>query len=328
MSKRKVKNMERIKFILAILVLIVFSTAGYLLSAGKINFQGPESDFDEVSVAYIDFFKDQDFIFYVGIEKGFFSERGIKPVLIPGQKDPTPLLVSNQADITDIQISSGLTGFLNNQDFVWIMTTAKTPFSYGISRFESNRLSEVKNIGIANLGGPGQINAAVFAESLGINSSDITYKLAVTDQAKLSLLERGEIDFAIINTPIMNKDGVYTYSPSAVFGDSILPTGLVSSKSVVGEKGDAINRFGYALKKSIDYIKTTNNQGELTSLIMSRYDLSEEQAVVFYQNMQFGLSGLKVSPEEEYLRDILPAVKSMSNPNNPNRNINDFFGQY
>lgn len=261
----------------------------------------------------------------VAEENGYFKRNNIEVEKVDTVAG-TQLLGSHEIDASFLAASSTASLFLNNKDTKVIATLNNyVPAFHVVSRLSEEKIKDTKKIGVNQIGNADHLSAVLIAEKMGIKSPE--YVLAKDDKVKIALLEKGEIDFAIIISQsaleIIKEKGGYTIiKPEVAFKDIALPLALNSTETAINEKPKAMEGFVKAIYSSITY--NDNNKDKMITFFKEKYKVSDESARYIYERNEYSRKNFSFVPTTEAYKETVEMIGKFIKVTNPSRNVAEF----
>lgn len=197
--------------------------------------------------------------FWVGIEKKFFEQSGLKVEYVVMRSDlAVKGLLSGDVDYLQ-SASSVMRAAAAGAPMVAIFGAYNRTFFELVARPEIKSLSDLKGkvIGISRYGASTEYAVRAGLDANGINpDKDVKLMAAGPDPARISMLQGRVIDAAVLQVPA-------NFAAHAVGGHTILSlgeyletvfAGLGASRTKIMQNRDEVKRTVRSLVKSIDYM--------------------------------------------------------------------------
>lgn len=240
--------------------------------------------------------------FYVGLEKGFFSEQRIDLKLDHSMETDTVALVG--AGKLPFGICSGeqvLLGINQGLSLKYILNWYQR-YPVGIVSFKEAGIQKIadlkdKKVGIPVLSGASYIGLEALLQQNQMNDQDL--KLESIGYAQVEMLASGKIDAAVIyvaNEPTqLRLLGYDTNLISVSDTISMIGNGLITNEQTLKDNPDLVKRMAAAMLKSIQY--TMDNPDEAYEICkkyvdnLEHADNQELQKQVLVESTKLYLDG-------------------------------------
>lgn len=310
-----------IKLIVALIVVVIFGLFVYFAST-----ENKEDGLREVKVG-VSKGGSVDSVIDYGIEKGFFKERGIKIEKIEADQNIAALLNSGEVDIVVNRMVSSMVPFLNNEETVLLAIFQQYPSdSFGVSRFPLSEIGSVKKVGVNRLGGAHHFSIIPILEKHGIDAGAVEFVITgPSPQARLAMLQKGEIDFAMINQVEISgieDQNLHLISPPELHGDVFVPNGAVSNRENLKNKSQEIELFLEALHSVAIHIE--NNKNDYSEFLAQSKGMTAQESRDSAENLVKSRENVSFIPKKEDLKKLRDIVVGIAEPKNPTRDLGEF----
>ncbi len=321
---------------LSVLLLLILAAGVYFLINKTNNIKKDEKTvtLDKIVVTYADNASGTGLLMELGKKKGFFSNNKIElEKTVEGKDVPTQsaILESNQADVAIQFVYSMIVGFYNNKDLKWIGTVNNYPSSaYIVSKYKLEDLGDIKKVAIPYAG----MNKTFLRQAianLGMNKDAEYLVVAGLDQARLSLLEKDQIDTAIVgsaNSLVDIKDkGYYIYQPKDAFAGRYVPKGIMTTSKTLQQKRGILERFVKGTDQTISYLLDQKNKEEIVDLWQEFYKSDKDSAEMAYSNMVESSKGVTQNIDINKIKEEVKLIVASAKPSNPDRSLSELIDE-
>ena len=228
---------------------------------------------------------DVQFLVHFAKDKGFFDTYKVAPEFLSVQKGADKFLVGNQVDLKIGSMSNLINIYLNGQDPVVLGELNRPSTAYIFSRLPSDKLSEAKKVAVDMFGNDGQYSTFAFLKLHGLDPKKLDIVAIPDDNAKIEMLRAGKLDLAYLSS-FKNEDTfskeftIFPFYPADSLSGYDFSRAIITNKSALTTKKDAILRFSKAIYAALDSIRT--NKEEATAYAVKQLGYNETDAAMFY----------------------------------------------
>lgn len=248
--------------------------------------------------------------FYVGIEKGFFTEAGLDVSLAYGNESDFVALVGS--DHEQFMIASGEQVLLSREQGLPVVSVANWYKDYpvGVIALKESTISQPtdlvgKKIGLPGLYGANYIGMEALAAQVGLDSED--YDLVSIGFTQVESLVSGTVDAVVgylANEPVQLRERGYEIVVMPV-QDWIELVGncLVTNEITIENDPDLVRRVVKAFHQSLDY--TAAHPDEAWTITQKYVEnLSDEVAPIQKKVLQESIALWQLTVESKANQDI------------------------
>lgn len=316
---------------------MAYGIALLLVAAGMIWFafertRTEEADIRPLKMIVVRDLGDVGLIQEVAQKKGFFEKNGVRVEAVVLEKisdtrNVNTVLLSGEADMLMTGVAGELAVYLNGADVQWIAKTF-TPFSFfAASRFDRANFDKIRTVGVIRFGGEPAMLTDAILRAMQIDPKNVKQVAIPTNMARAELLEKGEIDLAIINSEqFMYETGMdqrYSMlSPEELFAGSDLYRGIITTSKVIERDPEAVRGFVMAIHQALEYLKA--NPEEAKQYMREAYGYSNEQAERAYERFAHAYDPANFIPDTGMLERIHGSIVTQFKPTDPGRSMSGF----
>jgi ABC-type nitrate/sulfonate/bicarbonate transport system substrate-binding protein len=311
---------ENLKLLIAVIIIVIFSGI-FLLTKSEDN----NENLATLNVGITDT-KRAEWLFNFADNRGFFEDSGLKINTIETGANTIALLSSGEVDLTTQMIASSLTPFLNDENIKLIAVTQYSSDNYGVSRYPEESISQVKRVGVPRIGGAFHISIIPVLQTLGVDLSKVEYvTMGVPISSRIALLERGEIDFTLIDQEDigpLDESKFYLIPSEKIYKNSFAPRGVLTTQATIDKKSKEIQIYVNVMAKALNYIQ--NNKAEVVDYFSENLEISKDEAEAYYEEIRDVKVDKGFVPEAYILESLVGATIDLAKPKNPTRDISEF----
>jgi ABC-type nitrate/sulfonate/bicarbonate transport system substrate-binding protein len=199
---------------------------------------------------------------------------------------------------------------------------------YGVSRFREQEINNIKKVGVPRLGGAFHYNMIPILENMGVNPDEVEFVAAGANIiSRITLLDRGDVDFILLAEEDLGKlsrDKYNILPPESILEKGDYITGVIATGDKLKNKKSEIQSYLNVIVRTRNYLLDEKNKEEMIALFKKELELSDDNALTYYETMIESRKGVSLIPDESVLDRITRAVAKVSSPQNPGRSLTDF----
>lgn len=320
---------KKLIILLAVVLVISGAVLAYFLNHNrKSSTQKPATQPATLRVVYVNVANPVKFLFDFPKDKGYFARENLNVEAQAVSKNSDKILISGNADVQIGNVYSMLLPYLENNQTIWL-ATAYRDFTdrVGVSNYPKEESSQIKKVGVSNLGSISQLLNELALQKLGVDPNSVEYVSITSDAAKEQELASKQLDFAIIDSKKTLSDAGHSdkytlYNTYNMFADQPLYISLNTTKDALSKKPKEIANYVEAMYLALNYAK--GHKAEVVDYVKNKYGLTDTAAQAFYTSLVDTRNAAPFVPSVNQLSGILEMAKKIGKPTNPNRNLSDF----
>jgi NitT/TauT family transport system substrate-binding protein len=233
---------------------------------------------------------------YIGIQKGFFDAVGIKidPVFAPSS---TAIAQQVAAGSTNLTVGSGIVDPIRAIDkgapiAIWRIDMQSPPYAL-LSKPAIKSIKDLKGKTIS-IGGAKDITR-IFVERMlvpnGVKPNEVDYVFAGATSARLSALQAGAVDAAILTSPhnfYAEAAGFTNLGWTVEYARDLPFSGGAVNRAWAEANKQTFERFMAAYNKSVQWFQDAGNRAEAVKIMMEAGRQKQDDVEKSYDFLQKG----------------------------------------
>jgi len=233
---------------------------------------------------------------YIGIQNGFFDAVGIKvdPVFAPSS---TAIAQQVAAGSTNLTVGSGIVDPIRAIEkgapiAIWRIDMQSPPYAL-LSKPAIKSIKELTGKTIS-IGGAKDITR-IFVERMlvpnGVKPSEVDYVFAGATSARLSALQSGAVDAAILTSPqnfYAEAAGFTNLGWTVEYAKELPFSGGAVNRAWAAANKPVLDRFIVAYNKSVNWFQDRNNRAAAVKIMMEAGRQKQEDVEKSYDFLQKG----------------------------------------
>jgi NitT/TauT family transport system substrate-binding protein len=247
----------------------------------------PAQAADKVQFGLIGAANSAEWEFYVGLQKGFFTEAGIEPdlVYVPTAAGLTQQLAAGSLDIIDIGAVEPIHAVVRGAPVAIIRITGAVPLYELVAKPTVNSLKDLKGHTVV-IGGLVDINRVYLErvlKAVGLKDSDIDITVSGSTASRFAALKSGTADMTMLAPPVNFFAEAAGFKNVGMMIDYAkdLPFGATDVSLAFAEKHrDTVVHFRDALNKSIAWFLSDANRDEAIDILTKEMKSANRDDIV------------------------------------------------
>lgn len=267
-----------------------------LIVCGNTIWASPAGAVDTVTAGTVGFGSTTTWPIYIGIKKGFFDAVDIHVDPVSG---PSSAAIVQQAAAGSINLTmgSGIVDPIRAIEkgaplAIWRIDIQSPPYAL-LAKASINNIGDLKGK-IVSIGGPKDITR-IFVERMlvpnGVKPNEVDYIFAGATSARLSALQSGAVDAAILTSPqnfYAEAAGFRNIGWAAEYAKELPFSGGSVNRVWAAANKSTLDRFMTVYNKSVNWFQDSNNRSEAVAILMEVSHQKQEDVEKSYDFLQKG----------------------------------------
>jgi len=229
--------------------------------------------------------------FYIAIEKGFFAAEDIQVDKLFAPSSAAVILQAT-AGALDMTVEGAFVDVIRaiekGSPLAIVRILVQTPPYELLAKPSIKSLKELKGKTVS-IGGPKDVNRML--EPNGLKDSDVDLVYAGASSARLSSLESGAVDAAILTAPFNfygASSGLSIIGRTADYITDLPQNGTVVNRNWATGHMSALSRFLAAFNKGVDWFRDDRNRDEAINVLVTAGNLKPDEVAKSYDFFRKG----------------------------------------